>query len=181
VTPVDRQAATLQVVPYLREALAAVPMGGCIAAYVPHQDELDPVPGLSTLQDSGFRIALPVIPEDEAGGVLAFHTWRVGAWDDLHPGRHGIPVPRNGSVVIPDALIVPLVAFTRRGERLGYGGGWYDRTLRFLRNMNPDIPAIGLAFACQEADILPVDPWDEVLTGVVTEDGIRKNERTIKI
>lgn len=165
----DRSVASLQVMHHLSDVLAqySLPAAAHIGSYLPHQHEVDPLPSLSALQNSGLRIALPVMAEHD-DGVLDFRLWSVGAWDDLCPGRHRIPVPQ-GAAVTPDALIVPLVAFTRRGERLGYGGGWYDRTLRFLRKTNPTIPAIGLAFACQEADLLPTDPWDERLTQIVTE------------
>ena len=168
----ERQDAALQVVRHLKSVLPERDLAAVIAAYLPHQHELDSFPVLEYLKFSSLCVALPVMPENKGAEILHFHRWTVGAWDDLRPGRHSIPVPQHGAAVTPDALLIPLVAFTRCGARLGYGGGWYDRTLKFLRKTNPEIPAIGLAFACQEADTLPTDPWDEPLTAVVTERGV---------
>lgn len=161
--------ASLRVAHHLKSVLPAAGNGAGLAAYLPHQREIDPLPALYMMQNSGFSIVLPVMPENEDAAVLGFRVWDVGDWSDLRPGRHAIPVPQRGPPLSPAALLIPLVAFTRRGERLGYGGGWYDRTLKFLRRESPEIPAIGLAFACQEADTLPVDSWDEPLTAIVTE------------
>ena len=168
----ERARAESQVKHYLRTVLADLAHQSVVAAYVAHRGEIDPTMALKSLQNQGLCIALPVLYEHEEAEVLQFRLWRVGASAALVTGRHAIPVPHSGTMVTPDAVVVPLVAFHRTGARLGYGGGWYDRTLKLLRKANPAIPAIGLAFACQEADTLPADAWDEPLTAIVTERGV---------
>ena len=84
------------------------------------------------------------------------------------PGTFGAPVPEVGCWMVPQILIVPLVAFDRAGGRLGYGGGFYDRTLEALRRDGP-VLAIGFAFAAQEVDALPQEPTDQRLDRIVTE------------
>lgn len=91
-------------------------------------------------------------------------------------GPFGAQVPRAGVWVTPDVVIVPLVAFDRKGGRLGYGGGFYDRTLEGLRAQAP-VVAIGYAFAAQEAEDLPLEPTDQPLDMIVTEAGIRRFAR----
>jgi 5-formyltetrahydrofolate cyclo-ligase len=89
----------------------------------------------------------------------------------LEPGPLGIPVPRQGEWVVPEVLIVPLVAFDRRGYRLGYGGGYYDRTLAELRQAGR-VAAVGFAFAAQEVPEVPIGPHDAKLDAIVTEHGV---------
>jgi 5-formyltetrahydrofolate cyclo-ligase len=87
------------------------------------------------------------------------------------PGTFGAPVPKAGDWMVPQILIVPLVAFDLRGGRLGYGGGFYDRTLQALRAQGP-VLAIGFAFAAQQTDDLPLEPTDQPLDMIVTEAGV---------
>jgi len=87
-------------------------------------------------------------------------------------GDFGALIPRAGAELDPDLMLVPLVAFERNGIRLGYGGGFYDRTLALARQSRR-IMAMGFAFAAQEHENLPAEPTDELLDGVITEDGIR--------
>jgi 5-formyltetrahydrofolate cyclo-ligase len=86
-------------------------------------------------------------------------------------GDFGAMVPETGDWVEPDLLIVPLLAFDRAGFRLGYGGGYFDRTLEQLRARRPTI-AIGFAFAAQEVESVPIDGFDQRLDLIVTEAGI---------
>jgi 5-formyltetrahydrofolate cyclo-ligase len=83
-------------------------------------------------------------------------------------GPFGALIPEAGDDVVPEVLIVPLVAFDRAGNRLGYGGGFYDRTLEGLRAARPTF-AIGFAYAAQEAEALPLEPTDQPLDAIVTE------------
>lgn len=115
----------------------------------------------------GADYCLPMLADD---GILRFGTFRAG--DGIRVNRFGIPEPAAPGQVLDaaelDLVLMPLTAFDRNGNRLGTGGGWYDRTLSAL----PDRPPrrVGIAFACQEHPSLPTEPWDVPLHAVVTED-----------
>lgn len=138
-----------------------------VSAYSALGSEIDPGPLMSRLAQDGFTAALPVITP--LGRPLIFRTWRPG--DPLVPRKWGILEPSDDAgTVEPDILLVPLLAFDRRGGRLGYGGGYYDRTLERLRAMKRII-VVGLAFAEQEIDAVPVQPHDQRLDWVLTPYG----------
>jgi 5-formyltetrahydrofolate cyclo-ligase len=102
---------------------------------------------------------------------LVFHLWRPG--EPLLPGGFKVMEPRpERPVVMPDVVLAPLLAFDRAGRRLGYGKGYYDRTLASLRRSKPDALVIGLAFALQEVAAVPADVTDERLDAVLTEAGV---------
>jgi 5-formyltetrahydrofolate cyclo-ligase len=148
-------------------ATVAPSAGSIVSGYWPMRDEIDPRPSLSALWSRGCRIALPVIPEDRQ--ALTFRAWEPG--EALMPGPFGTSGPgAEAELVYPDLLLVPLLAFDRRGHRLGYGGGYYDRTLAALRARQL-VRAIGVAFAGQEVDAVPTGPHDAPLDGIVTEAG----------
>jgi 5-formyltetrahydrofolate cyclo-ligase len=164
-----RAAASLALRQHLLASLprCALPAGAGVAGYRAIRDEIDPEPALIALQERGFALALPVSLEKSA--PLQFRAWRPG--DPLLPDRLGVPAPPEGAKAVDPALIlVPLLAFDRRGYRLGYGAGCYDRTLAALRAVRP-IWALGLAFALQEVECVPAAPHDSRLDGVVTERG----------
>lgn len=135
-----------------------------LAGYVPIRSEIDPTPAMAV---HAGPLALPVVVA--AGQPLAFRSWRPG--EALVPGAFCAPVPASGVPVAPVVLIVPLVAFDRSGGRLGYGGGFYDRTLADLRAAGP-VRAIGFAYAAQEVARVPVEPTDQPLDLIVTERGV---------
>jgi 5-formyltetrahydrofolate cyclo-ligase len=139
------------------ELAAGVPVAGYRA--VP--PELDPTPLMAALAAQGHPLALPCT--GPRGTVLVFRRWQPG--DQLVKGALGIeePLPAAASV-LPSVVLVPLVGFDRRGYRLGQGGGYYDRTLAAGAML-----AIGLAYAAQEVEVLPVEPWDRTLDWIVTE------------
>ena len=110
---------------------------------------------------------MPVIVAKDA--PLRFRLWTPGC--ATVRGTFGAPIPEAGDWMTPGILIVPLVAFDRRGGRLGYGGGFYDRTLQALRAAGP-VLAIGFAFAAQEVDDLPLEATDQPLDLIVTERGV---------
>lgn len=142
--------------------------GATVAGYWPLDGEIDPRPLMAALAGLGHRLALPVVAE--RGGLLEFRRWSPG--EALEPGPHGTRhPPAQAGTVAPAALLVPLLAFDRRGFRLGYGGGYYDRTLAELRR-GGSILAVGLAFAAQEVERVPADPWDMPLDLVATEQGV---------
>jgi 5-formyltetrahydrofolate cyclo-ligase len=140
------------------------PKGAIIAGYWPMGEEMDPRPLMLALAAGGHVLALPVTPP--RGQPLAFRAWVPGA--ALSPGRMGTSEPVGGDELRPDILLVPLLAFDRAGRRLGYGGGYYDRTLAAL----PGAKAIGIAYAGQEMPEVPAGPQDFRLPLIATEAGV---------
>jgi 5-formyltetrahydrofolate cyclo-ligase len=138
-----------------------------ISAYHPIGAELDCLALMARLAEAGHVTCLPIVAK--RGQPLVFRLWAPG--EPLKDGLSGIPVPPRGvAVVEPDILFVPLLAFDRQGYRLGYGGGYYDRTLTVLRARKP-ILAIGLAFAAQEVPAVPHLDYDARLDAILTEKG----------
>ena len=140
--------------------------GKVIAAYMAMRTELDPTPAMTALADAN-RICVPVI--EAKGQPLAFREWRPGC--PMVDGPFGARVPESGDWLEPEIVIAPLVAFDRGCNRLGYGGGFYDRTLEGLRAKRPT-RAIGFAYGAQELAGLVVEPTDQLLDAVVTEAGV---------
>ena len=93
----------------------------------------------------------------------------------MENGPFGARIPAQGDWLVPEVLLVPLLAFDRRGFRLGYGGGFYDRTLEGLRARGP-VLAIGLAYAAQEVPVVPTDATDQRLDAILTEAGLIRPE-----
>jgi 5-formyltetrahydrofolate cyclo-ligase len=150
-----------------RNLRAAVPLSAhaVVSAYWPMGSELDPRPLMMALQGAGHQIALPVV--SETNQPLVFRAWSPG--DDLEPAAFNTQIPSaDKPELTPGVVLAPLLAFDRRGYRLGYGGGFYDRTLDFLRNFG-EVLAIGLAYAGQEVPVVPHDPNDKRLDWIVTE------------
>lgn len=147
-------------------AVLAPYRGAVLAGYLPIRTEIDPRPAMALWSATGV-VGVPVITG--AGQPLRFSRWVPGA--PLRAGPFGAEVPQVDDWVVPDVVIVPLVAFTRGGGRLGYGGGFYDRTLQQLRATRP-LRAIGFAFAAQEDPDLPLEATDQPLDLIVTERGV---------
>jgi 5-formyltetrahydrofolate cyclo-ligase len=147
----------------LSENLSLPPAGTIVGGFLPLRHEIDIRPLLSRLAAHGCVVALPVTPP--AGNPLTFRQWRHGA--PLLREAFGTWAPL-GPPLVPQMLLVPLLAFDRAGRRLGYGGGYYDRTLAAL----PGALAIGCAFAALELDEVPAGPYDARLAMVVTEHGL---------
>ena len=136
-----------------------------VAAYWPMRGEPDTRGLLAALNYHEFQPALPVVVGQ--GMPLIFRRWTPR--DLLIEGPYGIMEPSSRlAEVLPDIVFVPLAAFDRRGHRIGFGAGYYDRTLQALRAAKP-ILAIGVAFGVQEVDSIPDDPHDERLDYVLTE------------
>jgi 5-formyltetrahydrofolate cyclo-ligase len=141
--------------------------GKNIAGYWPLGDEIDCRPALEASLNAGALAALPVVAGQ--GQVLIFRAWRPG--DVLEQGPFGTMHPNTRSpVVCPQILLVPLIAFDLEGGRLGYGAGYYDRTISSLR-AHGQVMAVGLAYDAQRVDAVPVDRHDQPLDGVITNSG----------
>jgi 5-formyltetrahydrofolate cyclo-ligase len=138
-----------------------------VAGYYPHQSEIDIMSALVTLAAHHCAIALPAVE----GELLAFRQWKPG--DRMHIGEFAVREPEpDMQEMLPDIVIVPLLAFDRKGHRLGYGRGFYDSALRMLRDQNTPLLAIGVGFAAQEEHSLPAEEHDERLDLVVTENEV---------
>jgi len=137
-----------------------------IAGYMPIRTEIDPLPAMTALAERS-RLCVPVI--DGPGLPLDFYLWSPGC--EMIDGPFGAKIPAEDISVRPTLLIVPLVGFDAACNRLGYGGGYYDRTLAALRAAVP-VRAIGFAYAAQELPALPTEPTDQPLDAVVTEAGV---------
>jgi len=140
--------------------------GTVVGGYWPIADEMDVLPLLAGLRGRGCSIALPVV--EAPGRPLSFRAWRPG--DALAPGAHGIAAPLpSAAPLAPDLLIVPLLAFDRQGWRLGYGAGYYDRTLEAFAAAGRAVMAVGVAYAAQEVPAVPHHGGDVRLDALVTE------------
>ena len=143
--------------------------GLVIGGYYPTGSELDPRILMQDLERRGHSLALPVVVGDDQ--PLMFRQYAIG--DALVEGAYGIPVPDEAAPqVVPDVLLVPGVAFDSSLFRLGYGGGFYDRTIVDLLAKRPRLDTIGLAFADQMVDTLPVESHDVPMAMVLTEAGL---------
>ena len=144
-----------------------------VSAYFAIGDEADPAPLLKLLREKGHRTVLPRVTG--RGRPLDFHLYEEGS--RLVPGGFGLSEPSaDWPKIDPDLLVVPLLAFDKQGYRIGYGAGFYDRTLAKLRAAR-DVTAVGFAFAQQEFPEVPHDENDERLDWIVTQSGARRFER----
>jgi 5-formyltetrahydrofolate cyclo-ligase len=145
--------------------LAHFPGLTAAAVYYAQGAELDPTPLAERLAAAGVTVALPVALSQD--GILQFRRWTPG--EGLEPDVTGVPSPPAAAeAVSPQVIVTPLLAFDRRGGRLGQGGGHYDRTLSNLRAAGP-VFVLGLAYAGQELDAIPMEPHDQRLDAVLTE------------
>lgn len=159
--PEERQSCWAITEERLERLLAQLP-GGTIGLYWPIKGEFDPLPLARRLSDANRLVALPAAPAPHA--ALEYRAWRPG--DAMAEGRHGIPEPRERKIVQPDILVVPLLGFDEARYRLGYGGGYFDRTLAVLQP-RPVTIGVGLEQALL-ATIYP-QPHDIALDFIVTE------------
>lgn len=139
--------------------------GAVIGGYWPLTGELDIRPLLNACHDAGHKLSLPTTPRK--GYPLTFRHWKPSHILKAGPYNTREPFPEQPEV-LPSLILVPLLAFTQHGQRLGYGGGFYDRTLAALKSKQ-DVFACGVAYAAQEAASLPVDQYDHPLDGILTE------------
>ena len=143
----------------------AIPPGAIVSGFMPLKSEINPLPLLRKLAEAGAMLALPVVAG--RGKPLIMRSYAFG--QPLNEGVWGIREPKEDAPEVdPDILIVPLAAFDRRGNRIGYGAGYYDMTIKRLRSLKP-IVAVGIAYAAQEVPEVPITGRDEPLDLVLTE------------
>ena len=139
---------------------------GVVSGYWPIAGEIDVRPLMTRLQELSFDTVLPVVTGPDA--PLTFRRWRPG--QALIRGPFGTRHPEPGEPELrPDIVLAPLLAFDDRGTRLGWGGGYYDRTIGALLRQGP-VLAVGVAFATQRVDAVPHEPNDRRLDWIVTEE-----------
>lgn len=136
-----------------------------VSAYYPIRDEPDTLALLGALVEHGFRTLLPITVAH--GAPLIFRQWKPG--EPTIPGQMKIPEPPASAATLdPDLMFVPLACFDRRGHRIGYGAGHYDRTLERLR-ANGSVTAVGVAYGASEVPALPDEAHDQRLDYILTE------------
>ena len=138
---------------------------GIVSGFMPYKSEITTIPLLNSLRRAGWVTALPVVLGE--GQPLEFRAWAPG--EKLVPGVWNIPVPEKADEVFPDVLLVPGLAFDRAGYRLGYGGGFYDRTLVKLRAFKT-VVAVGVGYHAQVVDRVPRADYDQRLDFIMTEE-----------
>ena len=147
---------------------------GVYAAYFPIRSEISPLPLIAALHDAGQPTAMPVTPAE--GHPLSFRLWAVG--DTLEDGPYGTRQPPVGDPpVLPNVILAPLLAFDTAGWRLGYGGGFYDRTIADFAARGHKTSVIGLAYDGQKQDKVPVGPYDMPLNAVLCPSGLHRPKR----
>ena len=169
-----RLAAQTSIVAGIAMSLATSPDSGgdapVIAAYLPIRSELSPLPLMEVLAADGFATAMPVTPEP--GNPLLFRAWAPGS--PLADGPYNTKQPPSDATeMIPSVILAPMLAFDSSCWRLGYGGGFYDRTLSGLRSAGRHVLALGIAYDGQLVDKVPTGPYDMRLDGVLTPSGLR--------
>lgn len=140
---------------------------GVVSGYMPIRTEIDVLPAMHALHRRGAQICVPVILGK--GQALEFRRWQPGC--AMQPGAFGAMIPATAQVLVPDLLLCPLVAFDGAGNRMGYGGGFYDRSIAEIAAQKP-LVALGYAYAGQQCAALPVEPTDQPLDAIITEKGV---------
>jgi len=149
--------------------LDSIPVGpqDIVAAYRPIFSELDPTPLMAALHERGISLCVPVIMGQAQ--PLTFRLWTPDT--PMEVGAFGAEIPVDPTESTPTIVIAPMLAYDRALWRLGYGGGFYDRTLEGLRERGA-VRAYGYAYAAQAMEAVPIEPTDQRLDGVITPDGL---------
>lgn len=141
-----------------------------IAGFYPFRNEINTLPLLKKLRSLGALISLPVTPLDNTH--LSFRKWNIDT--KLTIGKYGIlEPPEHCEETTPNLLLVPLLAYDVLGNRIGYGGGFYDKTLQYLYSKNNKIISIGVAFKFQECNCIPSEKHDIKLNAILNENGLK--------
>lgn len=145
------------------------PLARIVAGYCAIHNEIDVRPAMDALYARGVGLCLPIVVGE--GRPLIFRRWQPG--DPLEKGAYGIDVPLpSAPELIPDAVIVPLAGFDARGFRLGYGAGYYDRSIPLMRARNSALQLIGAAYSVQQVERIPDGEHDQRMDKIVTEQGV---------
>jgi 5-formyltetrahydrofolate cyclo-ligase len=152
---------------HLSAIIAQYPNVEVISGYMPIRTEISPLPVMRALSATGRRVCVPVI--QRLGLPLLFREWTPDC--RMVGGPFGALVPESGAYLEPEILIAPLLAFDARGYRLGYGGGFYDRSLEGLRSKRKTL-AFGFAYSAQQVGQVPIEATDQPLDAIVTEAGL---------
>ena len=139
-----------------------------VGGYYPSNYEIDDLELLVLLKKKNFKVLLPIIKKNNQ---MNFHNWSIN--DPLKINKFGIPEPLDSKIIYPDILLVPLVAYDSHLNRLGYGGGYYDRYIEKLEKIK-EVIKIGLAFSFQKISSIPINQYDKRLDFIVTEKEILK-------
>ena len=134
-----------------------------IGGYYPSNYEIDDLDILDYLEKKNFKVSLPVIKKENQ---MNFYKW--SKRDPLKINKFGIPEPVSTQIIYPDILLVPLVAYDCNLNRLGYGGGFYDRYIEKIEKIKK-VTKIGLAFSFQNISSIPINQYDKRLDFIVTE------------
>jgi len=151
----------------LTNYLKSQPDALTIAAYMPIRTELSPLKTMEVMARRGRNICVPVVVA--AGSPLEFHRWTPET--EMIEGAYGAMIPKDSDPLLPDVVITPLAAFDMGGFRLGYGGGFYDRTFAAFSEYKK-VQAIGFAYTAQEVMMVPREDTDYPLDALITERGI---------
>ncbi|WP_422530783.1 5-formyltetrahydrofolate cyclo-ligase [Bartonella apihabitans] len=151
------------------QKLLAILKGKTVAGFWPIKSEIDPRPLMLALKEHGFKLALPAIIKKTKMVFRIFED--EGKLVDMGFGTVG--PSEEAKIVEPETLLVPLSAFDNKGNRIGYGAGYYDRAIASLRENGHNPLLIGLAFDCQEVPSIPAEPHDQKLAMILTESGLR--------
>ena len=133
-----------------------------VGGYYPYNYEIDGIEILKKLEKKNYKISLPKVRNNSQ---MDFFGW--SSKNPLQLNKYGIPEPTSNKVIYPAILLVPLVAFDKHNNRIGYGGGFYDRYIKKIRK-NKKIITIGLAYSYQEVQKVPVDKYDIKLDFIIT-------------
>lgn len=164
-----RQRASVEIERRLASLLGGL-AGRVVGLYWPHRAEVDPRPVADSLRSRGRIVALPAIVERH--GPLEYRAWPKDA--EMERGLYDIPVPKARDIVRPDIVVVPLVGFDSANYRLGYGGGYFDRTLAALE---PRPLSIGVGFEAGLLDTIHPQPHDVAMDFIVTEAKLRQRKK----
>lgn len=171
----DRQKWSALLTENFLQNISLPPEGSVITAYAPVNGEVDVMPLITHLHHKGYQCAMPYVVE--ADTRLAFLQWTPDT--KMVSGIYGIPQPDPtvAKELLPDMLIVPMLAFDERCSRMGYGSGQFDRTFADLKKVQPTFRAIGVAFEAQKFDLVPIDHHDYILDMVVTESHVYRKQK----
>ncbi|MGF9563412.1 5-formyltetrahydrofolate cyclo-ligase [Neorhizobium sp. JUb45] len=147
----------------------SVPAGTTVSVFLPIRSEVDLRPLMTAFADEDARLCLPAILDRE---TIVFREYRLDA-ELISMGFGTFGPAEHEAVLQPDIMLVPLAAFDTFGNRIGYGGGYYDRAIHQMREKGGNPRLIGIAFDCQEVASVPAEPHDIRLDAILTESGYR--------